>query len=63
MSEEIKKTSADWQEEKPYPVVYDPDGWDRKNFQFSWFEELITEEEYETRTLKSTCYHRLGGME
>lgn len=40
---------------KKSPVVLDPDGWDRKNFQFSWFEELITEEEYEQRIMSSTC--------
>ena len=55
---EVKKTSAEWQRLKPYPIVYDPDGWDRKNFQYSWHEELITEEEYESRTLMSTCKHK-----
>ena len=50
-----KKTSEEWQKLKPSPLVYDPDGWDRLNFQYSWYEELITEQEYETRVIGSTC--------
>lgn len=57
--EEIKRTSQEWQELKPEIVVYDPDGWDRKNYQYSWFEELITEDEYNRRLCFSTC---LRGM-
>jgi len=53
--EEVKRTSNEWQQLKPEIIVYDPDGWDRKNYQFSWFEELITEEEYNYRLLRSTC--------
>ena len=34
--------------------VLDPDGWDRKNFIFSWHEELITREEFDKRYLAST---------
>lgn len=52
---EVMKTSAEWQEKHPYPQVLDPDGWDRKNFQYSWNEELITFDEYESRLLQSTC--------
>lgn len=48
------KTSAEWQEQFPNPKVYDPDGWDRRNFQFSWYEEQITLEEYKTRAGHST---------
>ncbi len=62
MSKEILKISAEWQALKPYPVVYDPDGWDRMNFQFSWYEELITEEEYELRTMSSTCLHKVEDL-
>lgn len=29
--------------------VLDPDGWDRKNYDYSWNEELITLEEYKNR--------------
>lgn len=39
----------------PKPKVLDPDGWDRKNFQFSWHEEKITFEEYKSKVMISTC--------
>ena len=51
----IKKTSAQWQSLYPYPKVLDPDGWDRKNYDYSWNEELITLEEYNIRVSNSTC--------
>lgn len=52
------KTSDIWEKElltidKSY--VYDPDGWDRKNYQYSWFEELISKEEFCKRLVMSTC--------
>jgi len=50
-----KRTSVEWQELYPYPKVMDADGWDRKNFQYSWYEEEITYEEYRDRTMASTC--------
>lgn len=50
----MKKTSEQWQQEKSKIFVLDPDGWDRKNFQYSWFEELITESEYDRRVCSST---------
>lgn len=31
----IKKTSEEWQSIFPYPKVIDPDGWDRKNYDYS----------------------------
>lgn len=37
--------------------VLDPDGWDRKNYDYSWNEELITLEEYKNRCNRSTCLH------
>jgi hypothetical protein len=53
------KTSQQWYEELQtlYPdfLVMDPDGWDRRNYQYSWHEELITNEEFEKRLSKSTC--------
>ncbi len=49
------KTSEQWQKELPVPTVVDPDGWDRKNYQYSWFEELITKKEYIDRQIRSTC--------
>lgn len=53
--ETLKKTSNTWQEEYPNPAVLDPDGWDRTNYQYSWFEELITFDEYQKRVSESTC--------
>tara|TARA_Y100001956_G_scaffold51641_1_gene50371 strand:- start:471 stop:650 length:180 start_codon:yes stop_codon:yes gene_type:complete len=50
----LKKTSKEWQSDKPEKLVFDPDGWDRENFKYSWYEELITEEEYERRVSLST---------
>lgn len=52
------KTSAEWQAQFPAPQVRDPDGWDRRNWEFSWHQELITQEEYERRVSASTCDHR-----
>ena len=40
------RTSEEWQTLQPDTVVLDPDGWDRQNFQYSWYEELITLTEY-----------------
>lgn len=58
MEIEKKLTSQEW-----YTILYpnkevrimDPDGWDRSNFQYSWYEELITEVEFRRRTMLSTC--------
>ena len=53
------KTSQQWHDDlqKLYPefMVMDPDGWDRRNYQYSWHEELITNEEFEKRVSYSTC--------
>ena len=49
-----KKTSDEWQKLHPEILVFDPDGWDRKNFQFSWYEEEITKSEYFERVVNST---------
>ena len=53
--EEELKTSNDWQKLIPDPKVLDPDGWDRRNFQYSWYEEKITLSEYNKRLSISTC--------
>lgn len=56
--EQEKKTSEEWQKELwKSIVVYDPDGWDRKNYDFSWHEEKITREEFDMRCANSTCIH------
>ncbi len=58
-----KKTSEEWQKLKPSPYVYDPDGWDRKNFQYSWYDELITEQEYVDRVMESTCMWKVEDLQ
>ena len=47
------KTSAEWAEHQNI-IVLDPDGWDRKNFKYSFGEELITLEEFNKRLMHST---------
>lgn len=54
------KTSAEWQELYPYPKVMDPDGWDRKNYEYSWYQETINIKEYARRVSHSTCKYKLG---
>jgi len=49
------KTSNEWQQIYPEVVVLDPDGWDRTNFMYEWFEEKITLTEYNNRLMASTC--------
>ena len=53
-----KLTSQEWYP-RIYPnkevVIMDPDGWDRQNWKYSWYEELITEHEFHIRVMKSTC--------
>lgn len=53
----IKKTSQQWERQIPDLgfVIYDPDGWDRSNYIYSFFEELITKEEFLKRISSSTC--------
>ena len=48
------KTSEEYQKEYPDIIVLDPDGWNRTNFQYSWYEEKITVEEYFSRLGRST---------
>lgn len=52
---ETLKTSKEWQEEHPEVIVLDADGWDRQNFQHSWYEEKISLKEYHNRIMTSTC--------
>lgn len=51
-----QQTSEYWSKTEDFQryQVLDPDGWDRKNFQFSWFEELVTKEEFQKRLFEST---------
>lgn len=54
-----KRTSEEWQKVYSHIIVLDPDGWDRKNYQYSWFEEEITEEEFVNRVMTSTCKRKI----
>jgi hypothetical protein len=47
------KISEDWIKLSNVEIL-DPDGWNRKNFQFSWYEEEITKREFERRPMTST---------
>lgn len=47
------KTSAEWCDEFK-DVIIDPDGWDRKNFEYSFREKLIDKSEYLRRLGMST---------
>jgi len=52
-----KKTSKEWYDlaSKEYKLkILDPDGWDRLNYDYSFYEELITEKEFIKRVLNST---------
>ena len=50
------KTSEKWANIllKDGEMILDPDGWDRENFQYSFFEEMINEEEFRRRMMFST---------
>jgi len=58
MVKEIKKTSAEWIKEVGYEVL-DPDGWDRKNFDYSWNKEKITMAEFQMRLALSTVRRKI----
>lgn len=58
MKPPIKLTSEQWQHIfQDNFTVLDPDGWDRTplNFQYQWYEELITFQEFQIRMTPSTC--------
>lgn len=57
------KSSKEWYDEV-YPmneegkralIIYDPDGWDRSNWEYSFEKEKITREEFDDRVMHSTC--------
>jgi hypothetical protein len=56
------KTSKEWQILHPEIKVLDPDGWDRRNFQYSWYEETISFKEYQYRLMGSTCEGAIGKL-
>ena len=52
-----KKTSEEWNKKyrkKTRMIIYDPDGWDRVNYKYSWHEEMITWEEFLNKAMLST---------
>ena len=54
---DIKQTSEEWQKECDY-IVTDADGWDRKNYHYSWYVEKITYDEFLQRLIRSTITGR-----
>lgn len=54
---ETRRPSSMWYEMVSVPKgveILDPDGWDRKHFNYSWYKECITEREYNQRLSVST---------
>ena len=49
----ITKTSEEWNAIHQIKIL-DPDGWDRRNFKYSFYKELITETEFMKRISIST---------
>jgi hypothetical protein len=49
----ILKTSKEWNDIHKIEI-HDPDGWDRSNYQYSFYEEKITEDEFKDRVMRST---------
>lgn len=53
-----KKTSQQWYDLLgTHYMILNPDGWDRKNYDYSFNQELITEAEYTRRLSLSTILH------
>jgi hypothetical protein len=51
----LLKTSVDWM--KDYInnfTIAEPNGWDKKNYKYSWFIEKISLAEFQNRVMKST---------
>ncbi len=58
--DEILETSEYWLKLKNdnsflQTVIMDPDGWDRSNYNYSFFKERISRQEFENRLMQSTC--------
>ena len=61
MKENTLKTSQQWCSLVPakYQLsIMDPDGWDRQNWHYSYFEELISFDEFMMRVCNSTISFR-----
>ena len=57
------RTSKEWQGIFPHPMVLDPDGWDRQNWEYSWSQEEITYNEYQSRLCRSTVSHAMPRLQ
>jgi len=59
----MKKVSSEWIKEYDCKII-DPDGWDRKNYDYSFNIEKITRKEFEFRLLTSTIlgFFKKGGI-
>jgi len=58
----IKMTSDQWCKRHNIVLgleILDPDGWNRKDFEFSFYKEKITEKEFSRRLACSTCNVRM----
>ena len=53
------KTSEEWSKETNYEIL-DPVGWDRSNWQYSFYKELITKKEFAKRLCQSTILVRVS---
>ena len=52
----VMKTSVEWWHNNPLSKtmrIFDPDGWDRANFQYSFYEEPINYDEFYKRLFRS----------
>lgn len=57
MSAEMK-TSQEWVYETGVTIL-DPDGWDRRNFFYSFHQQRITREQFDRRVaMSTTCVYR-----
>lgn len=58
MQTERKQTSLEWYNDL-YPegelIIVHPNGWDRSNWQYSFYTEVITEDEFKIRLMNSYC--------
>ena len=52
----MKQTSQQWANSPKYKmyIITHPDGWDRTHYRYSFYEELIDEDEFNKRLSMST---------
>lgn len=60
MSEQLKKTALEWYKDCKDIEILDPDGFDRSNYEYTWNELLMTEEEFNDRLARCTCTFARG---